>query len=253
MALSILAMKDPHVDMRVSKQDTFDLPMRMVIIGKSQLSGKSTLISNLLLRPWGDDDATGQQFYKNDFKGDDIYIVCPSFDIDAKWTMIAKGKQIPDTNIWREYDEGQLESWYNRISDQFESDVAEGKTPRHTLLVLDDCSFDGSLKAKMNGVLTRIACNGRHILISLICTSQKYSSVSTTIRENATGVICFEASNKQLDLIAEDHCNISRKMFDQMFRDATRERHTFMVVNYSNSPDKRFQDSRFQAIKPPKS
>jgi hypothetical protein len=249
MALNILAMKDPHVDMRVSKKDTFDLPMRMVVIGKSQLSGKSTLISNLLLRPWSSDDVGGQQFYKGDFKGEDIYIVCPSFDIDAKWAMIAKGKEIPDTNIWREYDEMALELWYNRISDQFERDVAEEKTPKHTLLVLDDCSFDGSLKAKMNGVLTRIACNGRHILISLICTSQKYSSVSTTIRENATGVIMFECSNKQLELFSEDHCNINKKRFEQMFRDTTREKHTFMVVNYSNSPDKRFQDSSFQPIK----
>lgn len=246
---TILAMKDPHVDMRVSKQDLFDLPMRMIIIGKSQLSGKSTLISNLLLRPWGDDDTGGQQFYKNDFKGEDIWIVCPSFDIDAKWHLIAKGKQIPETNVWKEYNEMELELWYDRIQEQFERDVADGKTPRHTLLVLDDCSFDGSLKAKMNGVLTRIACNGRHILISLICTSQKYSSVSTTIRENATGVICFEASNKQLDLVAEDHCNIPRKRFDEVFRSATRERHSFMVINYSNSPDKRFMDSSFQAIK----
>lgn len=249
MSSMILPMKDPHVDMRVAKADLFDLPMRMIIIGKSQLSGKSTMISNLLLRPWGDDDTAGKQFYKNDFDGENIYIVCPSFDIDAKWSLIAKGKSIPDTNIWREYDESELEAWYDGIQEKFERDVAEGRTPKHTLLVLDDCSFDGSLKAKMNGVLTRIACNGRHILISLICTSQKYTSVSTTIRENATGVIMFESSNKQLELFIEDHCNIPKKRFEQMFRDTTRDKHTFFVVNYSNPPDRRFQDSSFKAIK----
>jgi len=249
MSVTILPMKDPHVDMRVPKQDTFDLPMRLIIIGKSQLSGKSTLISNLLLRPWGDDDVGGKQFYKDDFEGEQVYIVCPSFDIDAKWRMIQAGKKIPDTNIWREYDEQALESWYDMIEQKFEQDVAEGKKPKHTLLVLDDCSFDGSLKAKMNGVLTRIACNGRHILISLICTSQKYSSVSTTIRENCTGLIAFESSNKQLELIIEDHCNIPKKRFEQMFRDTTRDKHTFFVVNYTNPADKRFQNTSFAPIK----
>jgi hypothetical protein len=98
-------------------------------------------------------------------------------------------------------------------------------------------------------VLSKIACNGRHILISLIVTSQKYTSISTTIRENATGVICFESSNKQLDLLYEDHGNMPRKEFDRMFRDATREKHSFFCINYSNPPDRRFQDSTFTAIK----
>jgi len=245
----ILPLKDPHMDMRVAKEDLFDLPMRMIIIGKSQLSGKSTMISNLLLRPWGDDDTAGKQFYKNDFDGENIYIVCPSFDLDAKMTMIQKGKKIPDANIWREYDEAELEAWYDGIQEKFERDVAEGKTPKHTLLVLDDCSFSGALKATLNGILSRIACNGRHILVSMIVTAQKYTSISTTIRENATGVICFESSNKQLDLLYEDHGNMTRKAFDTMFRNATRDKHTFLCINYSNSHERRFMDSNFKAIK----
>jgi hypothetical protein len=249
MAMNILAVKDPHMGMRVSKQSLFDLPMRLIIIGKSQLSGKSTLISNLLLRPWSSDDIGGSQFYKQNFKGDDIFIVCPSFDLDVKMGMIQKGLEIPDTNIWREYDEMELEAWYNRVEKQFQRDVEEEKEPRHTLLVLDDCAFSGALKATLNGVLSKIACNGRHILISMIVTSQKYTSISTTIRENSTGVICFESSNKQLDLLYEDHGNMPRKQFDQMFRDATREKHSFFCINYSNPPDRRFQDSTFTAIK----
>lgn len=246
---NILPVKDPHVGMRISKADLFDLPMRLIIIGKSQLSGKSTFISNLLMRPWSDDDDSGKQFYKKDFKGENVYIVCPSFDLDVKMGMIQKGLNIPDTNIMKEYDEAQLEALYTHIEDQFQKNVAEGKEPKHSLLVLDDCSFSGSLKATMNGVLSRIACNGRHILLSLIVTSQKYTSISTTLRENATGVVCFESSNKQLDLLYEDHGNMTRKEFDRIFREATRDKHTFFVINYSNDPSRRFMDSSFTAIK----
>lgn len=246
---SILPVRDPHVGMRVSKTDLFDLPMRLIIVGKSQLSGKSTLISNLLLRPWSDDDKSGLQFYKNDFEGDDIYIVCPSFDLDVKMSMIQKGLEIPDSNIWREYDETELESWYDKIEEQFKKDVADGKKPKHTLLVLDDCAFSGALKATINGVLSKIASNGRHILISMIVTSQKYTSISTIIRENASGVICFESSNKQIDLLYEDHGNMTRKAFDEMFRKATKEKHSFLVINYSNDADRRFMDSSFTPIK----
>jgi hypothetical protein len=235
--------------MRVSKPDLFDLPMRLIIVGKSQLSGKSTLISNLLLRPWSEDDKGGLQFYKNDFDGDNIYIVCPSFDLDVKMSMIQKGLDIPETNIYREYDESELESWYDRIEEQFKKDVADGKKPKHTLLVLDDCAFSGALKATLNGVLSKIACNGRHILISMIVTAQKYTSVSTVLRENASGIICFESSNKQIDLLYEDHSNMSRKAFDDLFRQATKEKHSFLVINYSNDADRRFMDATFTPIK----
>ena len=246
---SILPVRDPHTSMRVSKTDLFDLPMRLIIVGKSQLSGKSTLISNLLLRPWSDEDKGGLQFYKNDFEGENIYIVCPSFDLDAKMHMIQKGLDIPETNIYREYNESELESWYDRIEEEFKKDVADGKKPKHTLLVLDDCAFSGSLKANNFGVLTKIASNGRHVLISLIVTSQKYTSVSTVLRENCSGLICFESSNKQIDLLYEDHGNTGRKQFDEMFRNATKEKHSFLVVNYSNDADRRFMDSTFTPIK----
>jgi hypothetical protein len=246
---TILPVRDPHVGMRISKPDLFDLPMRLIIVGKSQLSGKSTLISNLLLRPWSDDDKNGSQFYKNNFDGDNIFIVCPSFDLDVKMTMIQKGLEIPDSNIYREYDESELESWYNRIEESFKQDVADGKKPKHTLLVLDDCAFSGALKATLNGVLSKIACNGRHILISMIVSAQKYTSISTIMRENCSGLICFESSAKQVDTLYEDHGNMSRKQFDKMFRDTTKDKHSFIVVNYSNDSSRRFMDSNFTAIK----
>ena len=61
--VSILKMHDSAEDNRVHKEDTFDLPMRLLIIGKSQLSGKTNLVGNLVLRPYGGDDTSGKQMY----------------------------------------------------------------------------------------------------------------------------------------------------------------------------------------------
>ena len=248
MAFSTLKMHDRHEGYRVKKGKFFDLPMRLLLIGKSQLAGKTNLVGNLILRPYDQTDVSGKDCYANNFPGRNIYIVCPSTDLDSKWQTIIRDKNIPFGNVYTKYDEDDMTALYDRLVADFHESVGAGREPEHTLLILDDCSFSGALKDKMFGILTKIACNGRHANISMIVTAQKYSAVQTTIRENATGCIFFECSNKQLDLIMEDHCNIPKKDFIRMFRDATKEKHTYMVINYSNDPDDRIMDCTFTPI-----
>lgn len=240
-------MMDNATNYRVRKEGSFDLPLRLLIVGKSQMSGKSNLIGNLLLRPINETDDDGKLFYKNEFQ--QIYVVNPSIDIDSKWSAIVEGRQIPECNIYRKYDEEELNLLYDKLERQFHEAIEEGKTPPHVLLILDDCAFSGALKDKMAGILAKIACNGRHILLSLIVTAQKYSQIHTVIRENCTGAIFFEGTNKQTDLIYEDFGIMSRGEFDKMYREATKERHSFMVVNFSNPIEHRFQNAGFEPIK----
>jgi len=246
--LEILKMRDNAEGNRVSKRSAFDLPMRVLIVGKSQLSGKTNTVGNLMLRPFDDTDESGSQFYKNDFDSEDIYIVCPSTLIDHKWASIIKGKQVPDENIMMKYDEEQLTELYEKLEEQYHEKVDAGEKPTHKLIILDDCSFGGSLKEKMNGILARFACNSRHIMVSVIVTAQKYSDILTTIRENATGMMLYACSNKQMELLHSDVGEQSKKEFMTMFRKATEKRHSFMVVNYSNDHDERFLDSGFQKL-----
>jgi hypothetical protein len=246
--LEILKMRDNAEGNRVSKRSAFDLPMRVLIVGKSQLSGKTNTVGNLMLRPFDDTDESGSQFYKNDFDSEDIYIVCPSTLIDHKWSSIIKGKQVPDENIMMKYDEDQLTELYDKLEEQYHKQVDAGKKPTHKLIILDDCSFGGSLKEKMNGILARFACNSRHIMVSVIVTAQKYSDILCTIRENATGMMLYACSNKQMELLHADVGEQSKKEFMTLFRNATQKRHSFMVVNYSNDYDERFLDSGFQKL-----
>lgn len=243
VALKIFSMKDNSESVHIKKGMSFDMPFRLLVVGKSQLSGKTTVIGNLVLRPTDIKDVSGRDFYFNDFDGNDIYIICPSKDYDKKWTDIIYAKRIPDQNIYNSYNEMELEELYSKL----EKDHLSGKRD-HKLVIFDDCSFGGSLKEKINGVMAKFACNSRHILISLIITAQKYSDILTTLRENASGMIVFKSSLKQIELIYADVGQSDKKTFLKAYQKTTYEPHTFMVVNYSNPPDKVFLDSNFLPI-----
>jgi hypothetical protein len=150
-----------------------------------------------------------------------------------------------------EYDEEVLETLYKNLEEQYKDEVADGeKKPANKILVLDDCSFSGALKAKMNGIINKVAMNGRHINLSLLITAQKYTDVSTGIRENLSCLIAFDMSQKQLELVGADHNFFhSKKMFFKLFHDHIKERHDFIVVNYS-AKDKasRYMDKTFDVI-----
>jgi hypothetical protein len=180
-----------------------------------------------------------------------MYLVSPSLATDQKLQHLVKYKEIPDTNLMEEYDEEVLETLYKNLEEQYKDEVADGeKKPANKILVLDDCSFSGALKAKMNGIINKVAMNGRHINLSLLITAQKYTDVSTGIRENLSCLIAFDMSQKQLELVGADHNFFhSKKMFFKLFHDHIKERHDFIVVNYS-AKDKasRYMDKTFDVI-----
>ena len=68
MVFEIFKVKDKEGDaVFKDKKILWDLPFRLAIVGKSQISlGKTTIILNLLLR---------EKFYGKDFKGDNIFII----------------------------------------------------------------------------------------------------------------------------------------------------------------------------------
>lgn len=238
----IYKMKSNFDDYRIEKRSTFNLPMKLLVIGKSELSGKTNAVCNLLSRPWGPDDLAGVQFYLNDFDGDDMYIISPSTLVDYQWRKVIYGKRIPDHNIYNSYNEEELERLYDKLEKQ------HYEKPRHKLVVFDDVSYGGGFKSKLNGVMAKFFCNGRHFLISTIVTSQKYSDCATCMRENATGMMIFSSSLKQMELIYNDIGECPKPEFMKMFRAATKERHSFMVVNFSNDYDERFLNQYFQPI-----
>lgn len=243
--MSFLPAKDNASSYIVKKEQTFDLPFKLILCGKSLIAGKSTAILNLLLRPYDDTDEQGKNFYKNNFEGKNIYIVNPSLQFDDKYAALIKAKRIPEGNIYTEYDEDAMMALYDRIREHYDEEVEKGKI-EPKLVILDDCA--AYLKDKQHGFISRVAANGRHLGISLLVTSQKYTAINVMLRENATGLILWECSNLQMSVIQEDHCICEKKKFEKMFRDSTKEKHSFFVINYSKPMQERFMNSKFEIL-----
>jgi hypothetical protein len=238
--LQIYKVKDKAETYYTQKDIIFDIPFRLLIVGKSQLSGKSNIVINLLLR---------DEFYNNDFKGENIYIVSPSISNDAKLKKLIEVKDIPEENLFYEYDEDVLKSFYKIQEEEYEEAVRDGEKPKNKLILFDDMSFNGDLKSKTHGIINKIFSNGRHINLSIITTAQKYTDLLTASRENANGAIFFNCSNKQLELIEADHNYLgNKKEFMTMFRKALEDKHAFFVVNYTNPKEQRYLDKNFDII-----
>ena len=194
--IEIKRMKDKNEKFYTNKGDLFNLPMKLLIIGRSQLSGKSNFLGNILLsddpRLYGDD------------------------------------------------------ALYENIQDEYLELIEDGERPPNVLFIFDDMSFGGSTKTK---AMEKLFCNGRHLNISTIVTAQKYTQIGTTARENSTGIIMFNSTDKQLELLSEDNNYLqNKKDFRKLFRTLTEKPHSFMVCNYSNPKEKMYMNNHFQPV-----
>ena len=119
----------------------FDLPCRVLCVGKSQFSGKSSFLLNMLCQ----DDS---RLYKKDF--DEIYIFSGSIKSDTKIKNIINVHDIPDENIHENFDEDMLEAIFDLTEEDYTEALDAGEKPKHVCVILDDVSFDGSLKKNSN-------------------------------------------------------------------------------------------------------
>ena len=236
--LQVLKVKDKHDSYHIKKK-LFDLPMSLLVVGKSQLSGKSNFLVWLC--------CSKQAGYIGDFLGENVYIISPSYTNDNKLKIIARQLEIPRSNIIDTFDERLIEGIYEEVEEQYEEAEAEGRKPAQSLIIFDDVSFNKDFKKSK--MVEKIYSNGRHILLSVITTAQTYTSISTSARENSKALILYDCSDRQLERIAFDHSPVPMREFKKKFRDvASRKKHTFMCINYSNKNDKRFLDSNFEPI-----
>jgi hypothetical protein len=237
----ILRVKDKADNYVIEHKLIPDIPYRILIVGKSMLSGKSNLVDNLLLR---------QEFYNSYFKGENIYIVSPSLASVEKLNRLVNVIDIPSENLFNEYDEDVLKELYKMIEEDYKEDVENKKRPANSLIVFDDMSYNGDLKKKRHGIINKIFSNGRHVNLSVICTSQKYSDVLTSARENMSGGFFFNMSDNQLEQVEKDHnYNMTKKEFYKMFRDNVKERHDFILIDYTKKNDDRYINNKFEVIK----
>jgi hypothetical protein len=161
---------------------------------------------------------------------------------------ILKTEKDVDAHNFMEFSEANLEAVYEEVEERALEAISEGKRPPNSLIVIDDVAFSGGLKeSERKGTLSRIFCNGRHINLSVIVTAQKHSQLSTTMRSNASGAILFNNSMNEVEAMAQDFNYLdSKKEFVKLFREATKGRNQFLVVNFTE--DAIYQNSEFKPL-----
>lgn len=235
----ILKVRDKNDSYYIDIPGLPNINFKIAIIGASQRSGKTTVILNFLLR---------DKFYKKYFHGDDIFLITNN-KLDNKLSMLAEEKDIPNSNI-QEYDEDMLEAIYEELEDDFLASVEMDEKPTPKLMIFDDVAYSGKLKDKTAGIVSKIAMNGRHAMISSIFTSQKLSLLQTGLRTNLSAVILFSTNNKELELAEADFNFLdSKQEFFQLFRRATSTPNSFMVIDL-NAPtnELRYLDKNFNPL-----
>lgn len=234
---TICKIKDV-TDTYYTKHDLFDLPMRLLLCGKSQLSGKSTFILNLFR----------DSFFGKFFKGENIYYISDN-RVDNKLRLLQDFKQIPDENIMP-YDEEILTDLYDTLEENFMDSVDAKEKPPNIMIVFDDVGHSNSLKNKQAGIVSKLISNGRHINCSQIYSIQNYTMASTTLRNQITGAILFGMSNKSLELVEQDlNYTDSKKTFMKMFNDNARAKpHSFLAVSFTRGSGEMYMNSDFETI-----
>ena len=216
----------------------FDLPMRLLINGRSG-SGKSNMLVNLLLND--------NYPYKRLFKGDNIYLFSPTVKGDKKLEIIAEELEIDDSNCFDELDDSLIDDLYENLVDDYKEKISNKETPNHTLVIIDDFSSSGMM-AKRYNKLVKFYCNSRKFLCSIVILQQSYVHTNPSIRENSNALVIFNTSNKNLEKIEAEHNYLkTKKQFMEMFRSNVKDR-DFLLINYTNKQEELYLDSCFEPI-----
>jgi hypothetical protein len=212
----VLRVKDPPYLKHKPLHPHLPQPPALVLLCSPIKTGKSTLVSNLLLN---------SHFYGQDYF-DQTYIISNTIHADDTSRFLKQAYDCHD-----HYDDSLIEEIVHR-QNQFEK-----KDMPEIAIVLDDVL--GSIKngAYVNKLSTRF----RHYNIKLLLFStQVFRSVSNIIRQNCTSLIVGSpfANKSELLKIAEEYGEMfgGPEQFLHIYRLATPERYDFMYCDLQSNP-----------------
>lgn len=184
--------------------------------------GKTNLIINLLDRP---------RFYKNKF--DKVILFSNTYHNDNIWKSC---KTIEEENVHLDYDDGILQE----IVDEQEEAKQSGE-PINTLIIFDDIIQQIN---KNTSLINSLVMRNRHYYLTIWITTQKYSRVSLSIRNNIAYYILFGIKNKKEKefIIDELSDGVSEEDFTKMWDYALDgKNYNFMVISVKDKPEKIFR------------
>ena len=200
-----------------------ELPCICVLVMPTK-SGKSTILSNMLLR----DD-----FYKD--VHDNVTIFSNTIEQDVTSRFLCKA-----CDTYTGYDDNVLSG----IVSQQKSFKDEDRP--FIGLVFDDIL--GSVKR--NSYLNHLVTRSRHYGVGLLAISvQSFKAVGPTIRNNCNSFICGNLQNmSELDKISQEYSGMfgGDEKFRKIYNKATEQRYDFLYLDLQNNPARAFRNFETQ-------
>tara|TARA_R110000765_G_scaffold86334_1_gene166156 strand:- start:558 stop:1373 length:816 start_codon:yes stop_codon:yes gene_type:complete len=180
-------------------------------------SGKSTLISNMLLNT---------DFYDAQERFDSTHIISNTIANDVTSRFLKEAFDCHD-----QYNDNIIDGIVERQKTFDKEDQPE------IAVIIDDCL--GSIKRE--GRVNHLASRFRHFNIKLlVISSQNFRAVSPIIRQNATNVIIGSPfpNRKELLKVAEEYGDLfgGPERFIQLYKRATPDRYNFIHMDLQENP-----------------
>ena len=194
-------------------------PSRMLLVGASQLSGKSTVLFSLLSKRFP---------YFTFYGADNIFVICPTIRHDHRWRKF----KINVDNISEEWDMEFIEKLKERIE----------KRKRPTLLICDDIIPIKGTK-RDNEPFEAIFTRGRHYGenrktgggLAIWVTTQYYKALPPVVRGNCSNLCLWLASDSEAIKMYEEHSNgLTKNDWLYIYKYCCLKEHSFLHINYSN-------------------
>ena len=212
--------------------------LRALIVGKSA-SGKSTLLYNLLLKPWLDYDnliVFGNSLHQSEYQ-----VIKTGFEYGLSKEQIANVFNNQESLLKAGISPIQAIEQYtgpknNDMNASFFTDCEQIPDPseldseKKNLLILDDCYLGKQNKAEA------YYSRGRHNNCDTIFLSQNYFRLPRqTIRENCNFLILFKQDIKNINHIYADHCSeIPLEEFRDFCAQVWKTKHAFVTIDLTS-------------------
>jgi len=213
--LKILKIVDPPNVKQKALHPNLPQPPSLVLMIMPTKTGKSTIISNMLLNK----DFYGQDFF------DETTVISPTINNDQTSRFMKQA-----FNTYDYYSDDLISDIIKR-QNQFEKEDMPSMC-----LVLDDCL--GEKTTALNNLSSRY----RHFNIDLlIMSSQLLKKVSPTVRANANWVLCGKLTNMaEYEKLSEEYSGMfnrdGKDNFKEAYERATKKRFDFMTLKLTENP-----------------
>jgi hypothetical protein len=238
--------KDEIEQPELAKHDKMFIPplgSSVIISGKSG-SGKSTLLANLIT----DGRFYGKSREKPNGWFDKIFLFSPTANGDD----IQKSLGIPKKYVFTDLDEAPELLEVILDSQQQKVDSAEGadKVAQYCI-IFDDVI--GNKQFMNSRDFTRCFYQVRHVNCTTFICTQHFHRVPNICRLQANFVFFFQGSAYEVNTVVEDYSPplYSKKVFEEIVNEATKEKHSFLTINMKVGWDLRLRRNLDQFIQLP--